>query len=214
MMERRTKNLNINSALICRSGQTSYEVTNAAYRACVEAGGCKAPGDRTYYDDPTYADHPVVWVDWFMAQAYAAWRGCRLPSEAEWEYAARGPDSRVYPWGNQWAAENSVTSETFGQTAPVGSRPGGVSWVGALDMSGNVWEWTRSLYEPYPYDAGDGREADTGDSRDVRRVLRGGSWRVNEVVVNLIRAIFRNEDSPGVRYDTFGFRVVCGGVPS
>ncbi len=201
------------------------EVTNAQYKGCVEAGACEPPGDRTYYDDPVYADHPVLYVDWFQAAAYAGCRGGALPTEREWEYAARGPDGLKYPWGNAFDGmrlnfcdknctldwrETSV-DDGYARTAPVGSYANGASWVGALDMSGNVWEWTNSLYEPYPYDAGDGRETDTGDRTDVRRVLRGGSWYSNR---GFARAASRYYFSPNYRSDDFGFRVVLGGVPS
>ncbi|TVR19435.1 MAG: hypothetical protein EA396_12540, partial [Anaerolineaceae bacterium] len=98
-------------------------------------------------------DLPRESVNWFDARDFCEARGGRLPTEAEWEYSARGPDGWIYPWGNEFFANNVVNSG--GRTADVGSRPGGVSWVGALDMSGNVWEWTSSLFEPYPYDADD-----------------------------------------------------------
>jgi formylglycine-generating enzyme required for sulfatase activity/serine/threonine protein kinase len=159
------------------------EVTNAQYRACVEAGACTPPGHRTHYDDPSYADHPVVYVTWFQANTYAAWIGGRLPTEAEWEYTAGGPEGWTYPWGNEATpcerANVSIRgSYCTGGTLPVGSYPNGASWVGALDMSGNVWEWVSSIYLPYPYDAADGREnnADTGG----QRVFRGGAWGYNQ----------------------------------
>ena len=125
-------------------------------------------------------------VTWFEARDFCVLREGRLPTEAEWEYAARGQDSLVYPWGNEWNPANAVWSPYYGdeypedrnrQTADVGSKPDGISWVGALDMAGNVWEWTNSLYEPYPYDKDDGRE-DMG-SRELR-TLRGGSWAYSD----------------------------------
>jgi formylglycine-generating enzyme required for sulfatase activity len=133
-------------------GQT--EVTNAQYRACVDAEVCVPPGDRTWFDDPIYADYPVLYVTWDDAAAYAAWVGGNLPTEAQWEYAARGPEAWTYPWGNgfdgtrlnfcdtncdqEW--RSSDYNDGFAQTSPVGSLGGGASWVGALDMAGNVWE--------------------------------------------------------------------------
>ena len=123
-----------------------------------------------------YEDHPVVEVSWYGAKAYAEWAGGRLPTEAEWEYAARGPDSFIYPWGNEFDCTRvniGGDCDSYERTAPVGSFPGGASWVGALDMAGNAWEWVSTLYEDYPYDAADGREDLDADGRCV---LRGGSW--------------------------------------
>jgi formylglycine-generating enzyme required for sulfatase activity len=138
------------------------EVTNGQYGS----SGVRAGENR-----------PRESVTWFEARDFCASRGLRLPTEAEWEYAARGPDNLIYPWGNEWNAAFAVWSENaISQTADVGSRPSGASWVGALDMAGNVNEWTNSLYMNYPYDPTDGREADTGDRVDMRRTLRGGSW--------------------------------------
>lgn len=146
-----------------------YEVTQAQFR---RLGGTQA-------NPPGFSgdDRPVERITWFEARDFCELRDSRLPTEAEWEYAARGPDNLVYPWGNTWNASNTVWNRSSSQgTANVGSIPAGVSWVGALDMSGNVWEWTSSLFESYPYDATDGREADTGSRTDVLRVMRGGSW--------------------------------------
>lgn len=118
-------------------------------------------------------DMPRENVTWFEARDMCAARGMRLPTEAEWEYAARGPDSLFYPWGDEWNENNLVYDGNFnGQTSPVGSYPGGESWVGAQDMAGNVWEWVSSLYRPYPYRANDGRE--TLDDTVSLRVYRGG----------------------------------------
>ncbi|MCZ7541887.1 MAG: formylglycine-generating enzyme family protein [Anaerolineae bacterium] len=135
-----------------------YEVTNAQYGS----QGAFAGDDR-----------PRENLTWFEARDYCAQRGARLPTEAEWEYAARGPDSLYYPWGDRFIEDNLVYDGNFNnETAPVGSRPGGVSWVGAYDLSGNVWEWVSSLYAPYPYNAQDGREDPNDPTR--LRVYRGG----------------------------------------
>lgn len=117
---------------------------------------------------------PIENITWFEARDFCALRGARLPTEAEWEYAARGPAEWQYPWG-EWNENNAVWNRSNEQgTADVGSIPAGASWVGALDMSGNVWEWVSSLY--LPYDSTEDREVDTGDRTNVSRVLRGGSW--------------------------------------
>lgn len=120
-------------------------------------------------------NRPIEQITWLEARDYCAKREARLPTEAEWEYAARGPDNLVYPWGNSFDGSKLVYKRTPIQgTMDVGSFPGGASWIGALDISGNVWEWASSIYKPYPYSATDGRESDT--DTDSNRVLRGGSW--------------------------------------
>jgi formylglycine-generating enzyme required for sulfatase activity len=136
-----------------------YEVTNAQYG---EQGNF--PGE----------DRPRENLTWHEAQAFCATRGGRLPTEAEWEYAARGPSNLYYPWGDELVGENLVFDQNAnGETAPVGSRPGGVSWVGTNDQAGNVWEWTLSEYARYPYEAHDGRN--NLDSFETDRVFRGGT---------------------------------------
>ncbi|MBZ0283518.1 MAG: formylglycine-generating enzyme family protein [Anaerolineae bacterium] len=122
------------------------------------------------------ANRPRINIRWAEARDFCALRGARLPTEREWEYAARGPDGLIYPWGNDWRSESMVWPDVAnGQTAEVGSRLGGFSWIGALDQVGNVWEWTSTLYDgfTYPYRA-DGRE--TPDDLTSQRVIRGGSW--------------------------------------
>jgi formylglycine-generating enzyme required for sulfatase activity len=145
----------------------------------VEAGEIKAPAD---YFGSTKPKQPRVGITWFEAYAYCQWRGGRLPTEAEWEWAARGPENRTYPWGNTFEAAN-VISKGHGPTAPVGDgiRTSGASWVGALDMIGNVWEWVNSIYMPYPYNASDGRESVEGNNQ---RVLRGGSNTSDEEILH------------------------------
>lgn len=149
-------------------------------------------------------DRPVEQISWFEAHNFCVLRGARLPTEAEWEYTARGPESLIYPWGNMFVADNVVYATKFNQQiAKVGSRPQGTSWVGALDMSGNVWEWVSSLYKSYPYKADDGREADTGTRVAVRRVVRGGSWYNHS---ENVRATSRYRYAPSYTSITYGFR--------
>ena len=146
-------------------------------------------------------NHPVVVIIWFEAREYCEARGGRLPTEAQWEFAARGPDGLAYPWGNQFIADNIVYGDNSNnETAEVGSRPTGQSWVGALDMSGNVWEWTNSVYQSYPYHADDGREDLT--ATDLR-VLRGGSLLSYD---NNSRAAYRSLSSPDGNGFDVGFR--------
>lgn len=172
------------------------EVTQAQFRA---NNGVQARNSRFSGDN-----RPVEQITWFEADAYCRQRGGRLPTEAEWEYAARGPESWVYPWGDSFVADNAVYFSNSGnQTANVGSRPEGASWVGAQDLSGNVWEWTSSLYNPYPYNASDGREANTGSRTNVSRVLRGGSWINNS---DSLRAAYRLRYHPDLRNGYSGFR--------
>jgi formylglycine-generating enzyme required for sulfatase activity len=171
-----------------------YEVTQAQFR---QFGGVKANENRFDGDQ-----RPVEQITWFEARDYCALRSVRLPTEAEWEYATLGPSNWVYPWGDDFVAENSVFSENSNsQTVNVGSRPGGASWVGALDMSGNVWEWVSSIYRSYPYDAQGGRE-NIQDANSAR-VMRGGSW--GDLPINL-RVPIRNWVTPDFRSGFNGFR--------
>jgi formylglycine-generating enzyme required for sulfatase activity len=153
-------------------------------------------------------DHPVVYVSWDDAVAYAAWlaqttgQPWRLPSEAEWEKAARGTDGRIYPWGDTFDKARANTSESgIKTTTAVGSYPSGSSPYGAQDMAGNVWEWTHSLFKSYPYIPNDGREV--GNYTDYR-ILRGGSWGD---LAWCARAACRLLDTPGYLSYVIGFRL-------
>ncbi len=158
-------------------------------------------------------DHPVVKVSWYDARSFCEWVSqksgvqVRLPSEAEWEKAARGTDGRTYPWGKQAAdAQRCNFNNNVKDTTPVGKySPQGDSPYGCVDMVGNVWEWTSSMNKPYPYQATDGREE---QNLDEQRVLRGGSW---SSVDDYVRSAYRNWDSPSIPGGYNGFRCARSG---
>jgi formylglycine-generating enzyme required for sulfatase activity len=156
------------------------EVTNGQYEFCVSERVCSPPSITSspkrskYYGLPGFENFPVIFVDWHMANTYCEWAGRRLPTEAEWEKAARGTDSKIYPWGNDAPNDTLLNYNNYWMdTSVVRQYPAGKSPYGAYDMAGNVWEWTSSLDWPYPYIETDGRE---NLSAEGRRVLRGGSW--------------------------------------
>jgi formylglycine-generating enzyme required for sulfatase activity len=154
------------------------------------------------------SERPVRGITWFEARRFCQSRSASLPTEAQWEYAARGVESWVYPWGNDFVSSNAVYN---GSSAvgpfEVGSHYTGASWVGAMDMAGNVWEWTSSMFEPYPYNAYDGRERDANRDSEVARVLRGGSYNDES---DYLRASFRLSWDPSDSH--WGFRCVRGVV--
>jgi formylglycine-generating enzyme required for sulfatase activity len=157
-----------------------FEVTNEMYDACVSEGKCRAPrqlGSSTrtsYYRIPNFANYPVLYVSWEMARAYCDWRGARLPTEAEWEKAARGvEDARPYPWGFTFDCAYANYPGCVGDTAAVLQYDKGQSPYGVYGMVGNVWEWTSSLSSFYPYNPEDGRE---NPGASGKRIVRGGSW--------------------------------------
>jgi len=195
------------------------EVTNGQYQACEQAGACKPPDSESsftrslYYDQEAYEEFPVVHVNWYRAVAYCQWVGGRLPTEEEWEYAARGPESRWFPWGdapdparlNYCDARCPLPhadpsgDDGYADTAPVGSYPAGASWCGALDLVGNVWEWVWDWYGFYPAE----ENPDWLAPEMQNRVIRGGAWDTN---ADHARCTFRNWYNPTESHDSIGFR--------
>jgi serine/threonine-protein kinase len=184
------------------------EVTNIQYRKCVEAGACREP---ECWDEDNYApDQPVVCVSWDDAQDYAAWAGGRLPTEAEWEKAARGTDGRIYPWGNSAPNCDKVNySDCIGRPAVVGSCLLGASPYGALDMAGNVWEWVADWYDEGYYARSPARNPQGPDSGDYR-VVRGGAF---DYVAWNVRCACRVRFNPDLRFRNGGFRLVASRAP-
>ena len=180
-------------------------VTNAVYARFVAEAGAEPPPHWAGGRPPAgLGDHPVTFVDWFAARACCAWAGGRLPTEAEWEKAARGTDGRIYPWGSDEDATRAAVGLGLkrGATRPVDRNPAGASPYGVLELAGNVWEWVSTAYAPYPYDAADGRE----DARAAaERVLRGGSYA--SASLTAARCAARSRSDPSRRQSHIGFRV-------
>lgn len=187
-----------------------YEVTNLQYKKFNDETKRRSPRhfrNRTY--PPGKADHPVTYVSWEDAKAYCEWAGKRLPTDEEWEKAARGTDGRMFPWGNEFDVTKANTPlrwqqvGAFGDTTPVGAFKEGASPYGVYDMSGNVWEWTASWYKAYP-----GNKVASESYGERYKTLKGGSWfdcsfyncGVSAPVFN--RAFF----SIRTKNDSFGFR--------
>jgi Tol biopolymer transport system component len=182
------------------------EVTNAQYALCVADGACRASrlaNNSGYNGD----DYPVAGIPWQDAADYCAWAGGRLPTEAEWEYAARGTEGAIFPWGDEfecaggnfWDAGTGC-DDSYPEPAPVGSFPKGASWCGALDMAGNVWEWVADAYGPYSAEA---QVSPTGPASGSERILRGGSWGY---LPAFSRTAYRYPVPPTADYLAVGFR--------
>ena len=180
------------------------EVTNARYRVCVDAGVCTVPHSADYFNDPSNtSDHPVTAVDVNQANMYCQWAGKRLPTEAEWEKAARGTDGRIYPWGNDW--DVSRVNMT-GRLANVGSVPSGASLYGALDLIGGVSEWVQGQYGPYP----DGPFPDYNMGKPL---LRGGRNRGGGTFIAELEMRSASRDTYITSDLEIGFRCVRGPQP-
>ena len=182
-----------------------YEVTNKKYKTFVDSAGYKPPDHWEGNKIPAGREnHPVVYVSWFDADAYCRWTGKKLPTEAEWEKAARGTDKRAFPWGDKFRRENANTPQLGKEdTMPVGSFEKGKSPYGVYDMAGNVWEWTSDWFLPYP-----GNTHPDENYGEMYRVVRGGSWydctyyRCGISAPTYNRIFF----NPSTRNNNFGFR--------
>jgi formylglycine-generating enzyme required for sulfatase activity len=202
------------------------EVTNEAFQAFVDAGGYQ---ERSLWSEAGWTwlsgrdatalpvacvdaepDHPRVCLTWYEAEAYAAWRGGALPTEAQWEFAARGPSSSIFPWGDDWDAARANVVDSS-ELMAVGSYPDGASWVGALDMSGNAMEWAADWYSGSYYKQ-EVRDDPTGPDLGTKKVEKGGWWGS---VPYVARAAYRHfEDPPTYQDHHIGVRIVIPGDPS
>jgi formylglycine-generating enzyme required for sulfatase activity len=197
------------------------EVTNAQFTRFLNNEGELTNGNATWLDIESescliveeegefqpksgYADHPVVEVSWYGAEAYCEWAGARLPTEAEWEYAARGPEGYTYPWGDTSPTCDLVQyGSCSGRTVPVGTFPDGASWCGALDMAGNVWEWVADWYDEAYYERSRTSNP-TGPSSGSDKVQRGGAW--NGYSTSFMRGATRTAKAPESTDFNKGFR--------
>jgi formylglycine-generating enzyme required for sulfatase activity len=209
------------------------EVTNAAYERCVTAGVCRAHDSKSsrlnkFGGDEVFRgpEQPISSISWDDARTYCGWLGKRLPTEAEWEKAARGTDGRKYPWGTE-PPTPELAVYAAGRTEPVGSKPAGKGPYGHLDMAGNVWEWLEDIYDPYAYRRAGADRGIPGSCEEVlaaleelrrndRQGFTGSNPIPNECERNIRGGAF-NYDAPGLRssnrvHHPARFRLVMSGV--
>jgi formylglycine-generating enzyme required for sulfatase activity len=190
------------------------EVTNGQYLVCVQDGACEIPGRldsftrHDYFNSEAFINFPVVNVSWNDAVAYCQWAGRRLPTEAEWEKAARGADGRTYPWGEVINCEFANYMGCIGDTAPTSSYLQGASPYGVFDMAGNVWEWVADWYFIGYYDESP-LDYPSGPDSGAYRVVRGGSWNDYEWY---LRTTTRYSYFPDNKRSSIGFRCAIDGT--
>jgi eukaryotic-like serine/threonine-protein kinase len=182
------------------------EVTNAMYQECVAEGNCT--GGKYYGSNFNGDRQPVIEVDWYQAEAYCTWAGRMLPSEAEWEKAARGENGQTYPWGEDTDPNNANYGNIVGKTTAVGNFSAGVSPYQAWDMAGNVWEWVNDFYINSYYSNQSEWSNPTGPNMSKYRVLRGGAWNYYK---EDIRTTNREKYSPNIHANNIGFRCAFSG---
>lgn len=187
------------------------EVTNGMYSLCVNAGGCRLPLEfksssrNIYYSDAQFTEFPVIYVTWYQADTYCSWAGRRLPTEAEWERAARGSDSRTYPWGDLVPdASHANFNSFFGDTTRVGNIPLSASPFGVLDMSGNVAEWTNDFYDADYYSSGINFSPPGPSARSAsfERVVRGGTYQDSDADIRVSKRSSVTGSNPVARVDS------------
>jgi formylglycine-generating enzyme required for sulfatase activity len=204
-------------------GQT--EVTNAQFAAFLNEAGDRAENgakfielekgycrieraEEEYRSRPAAANYAVVMVSWYGANAYCGWVGGRLPTEAEWEYAARGAEGRLYPWGDDApTCERAHRSACATCAKAVGQLPEGASWCGVLDMAGNAWEWVADRYGEYPAEK---QVNPTGPTSSGLQIARGGGWHAN---AKELRTTYRLESGAGSCVGCIGFRCAYDNAP-